>query len=153
MKRTALFLVLVFTLITIPPAFAQEWTAEQKEVWNAAEKLAEYFFDGDIESLSRDYVHKDFIFWNSSVSVPGDKETADKLDKTWVRLGGEFDAVNVVPLTIQVYENFAIVNAYSRGYVKDPGKDPVMMTTRWHSTWKKEEGKWLQIANYAEQRR
>lgn len=144
--------VIVATLLlcSSSTALSQEWSAEQKEVFTAVQKLADYFFDGDIDSLSRESTHPDMIVWNPGLSVPGDKATADKLDKAWFGLGGEFHAVTVVPLTIQVYDDFAIVNASVRGIRKQPGGNPAMFDDRWHSVWKKEDGKWLQIANYVD---
>jgi len=54
------------------------------------------------------------------------------------------------PLTIVVYDDFAVINMYVRGFFQVPGSDPTFTTQRLLSVWKKEDGKWMMVANYGE---
>ena len=61
---------------------------------------------------------------------------------------GEYHAMSGIPLTIQVFDDLAVVNAYLRGFQTQPGGSPTFVTRRWHSVWKNEGGRWLQVSNF-----
>jgi hypothetical protein len=52
-------------------AFGQEWTAEQKEVWQAVEADYESFKKGNLEKLLASR-HDDSVFWWDSKVLPFD---------------------------------------------------------------------------------
>ncbi|UCG84824.1 MAG: hypothetical protein JSW71_12780 [Gemmatimonadota bacterium] len=46
----------------------------------------------------------------------------------------------LTPLTILVYDDFAVINFYVRGLLQEPGGVPTFTTIRWLNVWKKENG-------------
>ena len=55
--------------------FGQEWTAEQKEIWEVVKADIELFKKGDLEGLSASR-HEDVIIWWGSEAMPFDKKMA-----------------------------------------------------------------------------
>lgn len=139
-------IIAVFLLCNPLTAISQDWSAEQLEVWEAVEKLTNDFYAGEVDNLD---THPEFIFWNSMNSAPGDKQTAVLLDKAWFAQGVKYYGASATPLTIKVHGEFATVNSYIRVYEVLPGEESrAFITGRFHSDWKKENGIWLQIANF-----
>jgi ketosteroid isomerase-like protein len=129
---------------------AQEWSAEQQEVWTQVERHLVAFHAGDMET-AYESVHPDFVFWNSNNSVPGDRSSAWELDRIFFReLGGIWHTALFTPLTILVYDDFAVINFYVRGLLQEPGGVPSFTTIRWLNVWKKETGGWMLVANYGD---
>jgi ketosteroid isomerase-like protein len=128
------------------PVSAQQWSAQQSEVWEAVQRLWDDYSSERLEDAFRAH-HPQFVFWNSANSVPGTKEMADNLDTFWFK-SSDFHETHATPLTIQVFDDFAIVNAYVRGFISEFGGAPKWATWRWHSGWKKEEGEWLCVSNF-----
>ena len=141
--------ILVVTLLCLIPAIAQNWTAEQKEVWKALDDQISTGVKGDLETMWDEYIHPDCSLWWTAVTVPVDRETAKKLDTAWFQLGGKYHAFTLTPLTIKVYDDFAILNFYVFGYHSEPGSDEIKQhSVRLHNTWKKENGRWLLLATH-----
>jgi len=140
-----LFLIAAASLAATP-ASGQQWTAEQTEVWTAVQSM---WADYSSERLDAafDAHHPDFVFWNDGNSVPGTKEMADNLDTFWFG-SSDFHETSATPLTIQVFDDFAIVNAYVRGFQSKFGGEPTWFTMRWHSGWTYEGGRWLCASNF-----
>ena len=140
----ALGLLLAFASV----APAQELTAEQQEVWTAFEQEVALWVSGDMEA-NYEFVHPDFVWWNSGNSVPGDYDAAWILDNGSADYAGKWVAYDLTPLTILVYDDFAVLNAYMRGFREDrPGGDAKWTTLRLHNDWKKDDGRWRLVANY-----
>jgi len=147
MKKATIFAILMFLLFSIP-AIAQQWTTQQKEVWKTLEDQIKAFASGDMEANYK-FIHPDFVFWNDWNSVPGDYETAKKLDSAWFKLGAKTYAFTLTPLTILINGDFAVLNFYLRGFRQEPGATEVKFVgLRLHNLWKKEGGKWLLLANF-----
>jgi len=150
MRYLSVLLGAVLVVFVASPVPAQEWSDEQIEVWNVVEKLVNHFWDGDIDAVS-EMVHPDFIFWGSPNPVPGNKDMAVKWDKVMAERGGQYIAMRATPLTIQVFDGFAVVNFYVRGYQEaNPGGAPAWATRRILMVLKQEGDTWLQVANYVD---
>lgn len=147
MTRLAKFFA-VLLLATPGPGLAQELTAEQEEVWSAFSQEIAHYVAGEIEA-SYQHVHPDFVWWNNGNSVPGDYGAAQTLDTASAEYGGKWLSYDLTPLTIQVHGDYAVLNAYMRGFREDGrGGTPTWTTMRFHNDWLKEDGRWLLIANY-----
>jgi hypothetical protein len=110
--------------------------------------MCQSFYKGDVAGLY-EYIHPEEIWWNTGSDVPGDYQAAKSFDTALMGQGRKWLTGTCTPLTIQVFETFAVVNAYSRGYRQPlPGQDPQWETGRLHFVMKKEGAKWLQVANY-----
>ena len=142
----ALLIAVVVAAVAASPMQAPQWSAEQSEVWAAVEAMWNDYSSENLEAAFAAH-HPDFIFWNNTNSVPGTKEMADELDTFWFESGAML-RTSVTPLTIQVFDDFAIVNAYVRGFAQEFGGAPQWMTWRWHSGWAKEGDEWLCVSNF-----
>lgn len=143
-----LTLVLLFSFGVSLNARAQQWTAAQNEVWSAVSGMCDSYYRGDVEGLYK-FVHRDLVWWNTSNDVPGNYAAAKAQDTAAIGASRKWLTGSCTPITIQVFDNFAVVNAYGRGY-RDagPGQDSKWETTRLHFVMKKEGKNWLQVANY-----
>ena len=72
---------------------------------------------------------------------------AKNLDTFWFT-SSDFHETSATPLTIQVFGDFAVVNAYVRGFMSEFGGEPAWFTLRWHSGWAKEGENWLCVSNF-----
>jgi ketosteroid isomerase-like protein len=147
--RRGVLAVLVFAgLSGCLTAEAQEWSPAQKEVWKTVVEMNARFYSGDMAGLY-EFIDRDFVWWNTANDVPGDYESAKKLDTAyWANARKWLDA-SCVPLTIQAHETFAVVNTYCRGHrAASPGQDPQWEAVRILYVMKKKDGRWLQTANF-----
>jgi hypothetical protein len=104
---------------------AEEWSAEQKEVWKNVETYWALDMAGDTAGFLA-YFHADYQGWNYNNPLPGSKERATKfithshkVSKTLV-----FD---LQPATVRVYGDTAFVHYFWTRVGKDaegPGRNP-----------------------------
>ncbi len=129
-------------------ASAQTWSSEQQEVWKAVDEMILRFASGDVERAF-EFVHPDIVWWNSANDVPGGYDAGKRHDTMFWQNARRRISHDCVPLTIQVYDTFAVVNAFCRDNLEPrAGEDPEWSTLRLHLVMKKEGSRWLQIANY-----
>ena len=62
--------------------------------------------------------------------------------------GGEIVAHHLVPVTVRVVGDVAIINAYHHVATKDEEGEAEETIGRLHNTWKKHDGKWKLLATY-----
>jgi hypothetical protein len=119
-------------------AFGQEWTAEQKEVWEVVVSDFELFKKGELDGLLASS-HDDVLIWWGSKPIPFDKELLDFNYKSWF----DYDKpVNweLEPLAIKVIDNVASVfftYKYSGKILSGSGREI--------ETWIKQDNKWILI--------
>lgn len=144
MKSQVIF-ILVILILSVSVGFAQQWSAEQKEVWKALEEQSAAWTSGDMDAAEK-FLHPDFVFWNNRNAIPGDRATAMALDRAWFGSGARFEVSVHTPLTILVYDDIAVLNFYARGYLAQPGEQPRWSTAQLSNVWKKENGRWLLLS-------
>ena len=57
-------------------------------------------------------------------------------------------AHNMVPVSVVVVDDVAIINFYLHILTKDDEGEQKELIIRGHNTWKKEKGRWLLLATY-----
>jgi hypothetical protein len=121
--------------------FGQDWTAEQKEIWEVVKADYEKFKQGDLEGLSPSR-HEDIIIWWGSESVPFDKKAALFKYKGWF----DYDKPvkwELEPLAIKIVGNVASVfylYKFSGSKTSGSGRDM--------ETWIKQDNKWIMINTF-----
>ena len=146
-RITAVIVTLVVLAMPLN-VIAQAWSPEQQEVWEVVEEMNQRFTSGDITG-GYEFIHPDVVWWNTTNDVPGDYETAKKLDTVFGEHARKWLVNICTPLTIQVFDTFAVVNTYCRGFREtEAGQDPEWQTRRRHFVMKKEGTKWLLVANF-----
>lgn len=150
MKRIKILVVLAVavctTMLAAAPLFAQEWSAEQKEVWKNVEAYWELWKAQDLEGFLS-YAHKEFLGWSYDSPLPSDMASRMKwvkhyLPKTKIVL------YEIRPVGIGVYGNVAIAHYYYDVLTKDSeGKDE-RDKGRWTDVLMKQGDKWVVIGDH-----
>ena len=145
MKRVGI-LVLAIALILPVTAQAQNWSAEQQEVWEWEKGVLEA---QDLETFSAS-LHDDFVGWGivGSFSVP-----LNKADKT-AMVGRSFEIEDSVyiylkPLEIRIHGNVAVILYIATETFKNKATgEETSYTAQWTDIAVKQDGKWKWIADH-----
>ena len=125
-------------------ALAQEWSAEQQDVWKAVGNWWELLTNNDAEGIKA-LIHKDYAGWGW-----GDNATEGYAESLrWANHmvpKGKIAYINLKPLDILVMGDVAVIHYYYSKFQSVDGKETVERG-RWTDVWKKEGGKWLLIAD------
>lgn len=126
---------------------AQTWSKEQQAVWDFVESYSKAYQDGDYEKFM-EVIHDDYKGWSYQAMVPVDKATTGK----YVKMGMEMRDVpfsNQIPLSIQVFDDFAVVNYLFHGFSKNKESgETEEYKGRWTDILMKDDGKWHLIADH-----
>jgi ketosteroid isomerase-like protein len=148
MKMQKIFKIMLVLFIGIAvlsnTALAQEWSAEQQEVWKAVENWWELEKNNDVEGIKALF-HKDYIgwFWEDSAPV-GHADVLKWADHMIPK--GKIVYTNLKPLDILVIGDVAVIHYYYSNFQTVDGKETVERG-RWTEVRKKEGDKWLLIAD------
>ena len=144
MKR---IVITAFALAALLPlaAEAQQWTAEQNEIW-AWETACWETQDLDVISAC---FHEDFVGWgDASLGVPtnhADRRATHERDFA----ARETLWVHVKPLSIKVYDNIAVVLYVATTTTKDKATGEISTASqRWTDIAMKTNGTWAWIADH-----
>ena len=140
------FVLAALALAFILPlsAQAQQWNAEQQEVWAALEAC----WDAQETEGFMACIHDDYVAWWPNQGVPMNRADARPL------LGRNLEVSDVVwryrkPLNIDVRGNVAIV-IYVANYVtrnKTTGEESAT-TTNWTEVFERDGNKWLLLTDH-----
>jgi len=147
MKKIHLkFAATVVTFFITTQIFSQQWTTEQKEVWENVEAYWNLYAQGDVEGYMN-YIHNDYKGWDYDDEIPKDKTELKK----WMNYYSKKSKIvlhSESPLTIQIFGNMSIVNYnYSIISSEADGKD-IPFEGRYTDILIKEGSKWLQVAGH-----
>ena len=144
MKTTRTVLIGLFILMYSSALLAQEWNAKQKEIWKVVETYNDAWKNGDVAGFMA-YFHPNYKGWNIESPVPYDKTTVQK----YIDLNSKVrkvEFVNLTPLSIQVFDNFAVVHYLYHDITTTDGKKE-SSSGRWTDILIKQDGKWMLIAD------
>lgn len=144
MRLTLLALSVV--LVTSSLAVGQELTKEQMGPWSALEEQIELDAKRDWEA-TRKFLHPKACLWTDAVPAPISMKGFPYYTK--LRDGqDEVVAHHLVPVSVVVVDDVAIINFYLHVLTQTEDGEQVERVLRGHNTWKKENGRWLLLANY-----
>lgn len=123
MKRVILivFVAFVFPLLALPAQVqAQEWSAEQLEVWDVVNTM--WDLEVTVNPAWKDLLHDSFIGWVDESPAPHDKGTTARF------LDAEADQLRYVvhdlkPMGIVVVDNTAVVHYFHVAIIEYPDGD------------------------------
>ena len=125
---------------------AEEWSAEQKEVWKNVETYWALDMAGDTAGFLA-YFHADYKGWNYNNPVPGSKERVTKflthghkVSKTLV--------YDLQPMTVRVYGETAYVHYFWTRVARDAEGKEKRESGRWTDILRKQGGKWVLVADH-----
>lgn len=140
--------VIVFAFLGVSTLVAQEWTKEQKEIWEVVEtgwaKWQEGDFDASIASI-----HEKYLGWNNKDPLPTSKEKwvkSNEAIKDYVKV----EYYDLQPARILVYGNVAVVHYYFENYItytKEDQKKEYNYKGKNAEFYIKEDGKWFLIGD------
>ncbi|MHA2329926.1 MAG: DUF4440 domain-containing protein [Candidatus Hodarchaeales archaeon] len=125
---------------------AQEWSAEQQEVWKNVEASWDLGVKQDLEGLL-DYFHDDYSGWWNGNALP--------VNKVFVRKNvvHEFETTKVLvqnlqPVAINIHGNVAIVQYYYSRVLKHVEGKEKNESGRWTDILMKQGDKWVLIGDH-----
>lgn len=141
--RTPAIAALLSSLLLPSAAFAQDWSAEQQEVWE--------FELGCQESKEAwiDCFHEDYVAWaDLSLGVPFRKADNEAIGgRSWD--DNEQLFVHLKPVEITVRGDFAVALVVYTNTVRNRATGEVVTTTQaWTDICIKEDGRWYWIADH-----
>jgi ketosteroid isomerase-like protein len=141
-----ILIVLCITLLTSTQLFGQEWSEEQKEVWQQVETSWGHYVKQDLEAWLR-YFHDDYSGWNNQGALPINK---DFIRKIVVHEFKTFKVLlyNIQPVAINIHGNVAIVQYYWSTVIKDAEGKETNESGRWTDIIMKENDMWFLIGDH-----
>jgi len=133
-------IILGFILLLNSKAFGQEWTAEQKEVWEAVETNWDAIKNGNVEGILA-LKHENAFLWSRPYPEPITKDMLEVICKNWFESEKPTSA-KIRPLNIQIFNNVA--NVY---YLYKYEGVRYFDNGRALETWIKQDNKWLLIGS------
>ena len=110
---------------------AQEWSAEQKEVWEVCTNWFELFKNNDLEGVKATY-HKDYVGWSwGNYATEGYAETLKWANHMVPKV--KIAYINLKPLDILVMNDVAVLHYYYTMVQTVDGKE------------KREQGRWTDV--------
>ncbi|TWU24459.1 hypothetical protein [Novipirellula artificiosorum] len=141
-------LALAASFLASPLAFGFELTEEQKGPWNALEEQVALDMKKDLKSEMR-YLHPKACFWGDRSPAPQSLSAKNiSYYEKWLEGQDEIIAHNMIPVSVVVVDDVAIINFYLHILTKDDTGEQDEMIIRGHNTWKKEQDRWLLLATY-----
>jgi hypothetical protein len=141
-KLLALLLAIGLIFLAGVQAFGQEWSPEQKEVWQMEIKYWDLYKEGNAKGYMELW-HKDVIAWPHWAKNPVRQEGLEKF------AGGpwfNFLSYDLKPLAINIFDNFAFI--YYR-YNNVGAANNQSYSGRIGHLWMKQDGKWKIIGGYS----
>ncbi|TWU34836.1 Calcium/calmodulin dependent protein kinase II Association [Novipirellula artificiosorum] len=126
----------------------QDFAGEQKEVWDTLETQVALDLKKDLDA-ENEYLHPKASYWGdqSPAPVSASAKTYSYYEK-WLEGQDEVVAHQMIPVTVVVVDDVAIINFYLHILTKDDEGEQEEMIIRGHNTWKKENGRWLLLSTY-----
>ena len=137
---SSVLVVLVFAL----SANAQELSEKQKEPWSALENQVALWFKQDWKKHD-EYLHPKLIEWGDFTPTPATWAKTKDYAKVFIRGLRKAEAHCLIPVTVTVVDDVAIINCYLQVLQKRDG-ELTQSTYRLHNTWKKEDNRWLLLS-------
>ena len=148
-KSIIIFIILVVIIIHMSicvPLFAQEWSAEQNEVWKNVETYNELGAKRDVEGFLQ-YFHDDFSGWYNRDIMPRDKaEVVKRVKYNFQKTKVIFYEIN--PIAIKIHGNVAIVQYFYSNITKDSEGKEKRGQGGWTDILMKQKDKWVMIGDH-----
>jgi ketosteroid isomerase-like protein len=121
----------------------QKWTKAEKEIWKTVHG---YWSAPSIDELMV-YWHPDFMGWNVNEPMPHDSTMA-RLMLTNELNNRKTLVTKIAPTGLKIHDDVAIVNYHYTVLYEDPDGDQEIEQGRFTDILKKDNGKWLLIADH-----
>ncbi|MBN2413532.1 nuclear transport factor 2 family protein [candidate division KSB1 bacterium] len=146
--KITLSVLLVLCMILLLPriSLSQEWSEQQKTVWEAVKANWQAIEERNLEKFLND-LHPDFMSWNYIRDLPQNKDSQRK----WNRFYFENEKMlvyEITPVAIQIIENTAVAHYYFYQIIEDAEGKKQTRKGRWTDILIKKDDKWIYIGWY-----
>lgn len=148
MKTSGKFVLVAFIAMIATTAVAQEWTKDQKEVWQTVKNTWEMWKAGDLEAAVA-ALHPKYQGWSSNMPLPMDKESIMQMFQSMKDIM-KIESYQINPARIAVADNAAVVDYYfqfSATYTMGENQKHVKYHGKYVEFYVKEGGKWLLLGD------
>lgn len=145
MKKLFGLLVFFFVMLFAINSQAQQWSAEQKDVWAGVEKYWDVNQSNPLDFLQ--YFDDSYTGWSYENEAPSTKSDAQKSFSYWLKKGKEAYHI-LTPAKIWVNGDFAYVHYYYTQVMESNDGKPVTERGRWTDILMKKNGKWMLVGDH-----
>lgn len=148
-QSTKIFAIILFAVLCLSGKnYAQQWSAEQKEVWTGVEK---YWEINNNEPLAYfNYFDDSYLGWSYDNETPGTKADAMKSSRYFTTKSKPvFNTIT--PAKIWVNGNFAYVHYYYTMVSENNEGKPTTEKGRWTDILMKKGGTWMIVGDHGGQ--
>ena len=128
---------------------AQEWSTEQKTVWQEIDNMWAKWKVGDIDAAFAN-VHEDYLGWNKKAPMPTSKEKwLNGMKDYMVTVSDQY--YDIEPARIVIYKNVAVVHYYyNYSYSKNEEDKKVKhsYSGKWTAFFVLEKSLWFLIGDF-----
>ncbi len=149
MKRLFAYIVLLFSLLFVFNIQAQQWSAEQKDVWAGVEA----YWSVSMSSNPMDFLNyfdDSYYGWDNDNDAPSTKADVKKALNYWTTKG-KVVLYTITPARIWVNGNFAYVHYYYEQVREGSDGKPITERGRWTDILMKKDGKWVMVGDHGGQ--
>lgn len=125
-------------------AAAQNWNAEQQEVWNLELQQWKMAAAEDLSWIDS-MVHPNLSYWESGQPMPQNLASLNRWNRYAAANGATLEQ-ELMPISIAITGNVAVVNYYYQVAREDNDKKREMVTGRYMDVLMKDNGRWKFIA-------
>lgn len=147
--KVVMLSVFCLSLFAVTNLFAQEWSAQQKEVWKNVEAYWALDTAGDTEGFMA-YFDPDYVVWSITNTMPNSKETAKKFIAN-VHKTTKVLVYDIQPVAIKIHGDIAFVHYYWNEVIKDAEGKQKGISGRWTDILMKRADKWVLIGDHGGQ--
>lgn len=145
-KLNVVFAVLILTCFLATISFAQEWSAEQMDVWKGVQSYWDAGSTADAAALLA-YWDDSYYGWSYDNEAPGTKADASKSFNYWLKKGKEQYHI-LTPARIWVSGDFAYVHYYYLQVTESADGKSNTEKGRWTDILMKKKGKWMLVGDH-----
>ena len=146
LQTTKIFALILFAILFLNAKnFAQQWSAQQKEVWAGVEKYWEINNSDPLADFK--YFDESYLGWSYSNEAPVTREDALKSRKYFsTKAKNQFNILT--PARIWVNGDFAYVHYYFTLVTESLDGKPNTEKGRWTDILMKKNGTWMLVGDH-----
>lgn len=140
--------VALITFIAAAGAFAQEWTKDQKEVWQVCQNIWNQYQIGTADDVMAN-VHADYQGWDDQSFLPYSREKSLKQIQEWMKYL-KLESFDIEPARIVVTKNAAVIDYYYNYSVtglQAEKKETKQIKGKCVEFYTRDGGKWLLLGD------
>ena len=144
-----LFVISILLVAFNSQITAQEWSAEQKDVWKNVEAYWYLAAKGDLDGFVS-YFHESFMGWNYGAPATSTKSSREKLIKFFAPQNKTL-FYNLTPVGIWVQGKFAFVDYHYMEVTENKDGKRDTDIGRWTDILIKDGGRWVMVGDHGGQ--